>query len=73
MTYCSDDLFNSNFDIIVVPTPIDTKNKPDLSCLFSATEIIARKLKKEDIVVYESTVYPGVTKELCIPLLERVS
>lgn len=73
MTYCSDDLLNSNFYIIVVPTPIDSKNKPDLSCLFSATETIARKLKKEDIVVYESTVYPGVTEELCIPLLERVS
>lgn len=46
MTYCSDDLFNSNFYIIVVPTPIDSKNKPDLSYLFSAPETIARKLKK---------------------------
>lgn len=59
--------------LIFVPTTIDSKNKPDLSYLFSAPETIARKLKKGGIVVYESTVYLGVTEELCIPLLERVS
>lgn len=73
MTYCSDDLLHSNFYIIVVPTPIDSNNKPDLSCLLSATETVAKILKKGDIVVYESTVYPGVTEELCIPILERIS
>lgn len=54
MTYFSDDLLNSNFYIIVVPTPIDSKNKPDLSCLFSATETIARKLKKGNTLLITS-------------------
>ena len=54
MTYSSDDLLNSNFYIIVVPTPIDTKNKPDLSCLFSVTETIARKLKKGNTLLITS-------------------
>ncbi|HOK50258.1 MAG TPA: nucleotide sugar dehydrogenase [Bacteroidales bacterium] len=59
--------------IVTVPTPIDEFKKPDLSALFSATHTIARVLKKGDVVIYESTVYPGCTEEECIPILERIS
>lgn len=67
------DLELANFYIVTVPTPIDNANQPDLSCLKQATETIAKYLKPNDIVVYESTVYPGTTEEICIPLLEAVS
>ena len=62
-----------NFYIATVPTPIDAYKRPDLRPLISASEIIGSVLKKGDIVVYESTVYPGATEEQCVPVLERVS
>jgi UDP-N-acetyl-D-galactosamine dehydrogenase len=62
-----------NIFIVTVPTPTDKHNKPDLTPLYKASETVGKVLKKGDIVVYESTVYPGVTEEECIPVLERVS
>ncbi|WLF83700.1 nucleotide sugar dehydrogenase [Moraxella sp. ZY210820] len=62
-----------NFFIVTVPTPIDGVNRPDLTPLKKASETIGKVLKKGDIVVYESTVYPGATEEVCIPVLEKVS
>ena len=59
--------------IVTVPTPINETNRPDLSMIYSASEIVGRQLKKGDIVVYESTVYPGVTENECVPILERLS
>ncbi len=64
---------NCNFFIITVPTPVDESNTPDLTFLESASSTIAKLLKKGDIVIYESTVYPGCTEEVCIPILEKVS
>jgi len=66
-------LRKADFHIIAVPTPIDHFNKPDLSMLLSASEILGRQLKMGDIVVYESTVYPGTTEEECVPVLEQYS
>lgn len=68
-----DDLRHADFHIIAVPTPVDDANRPDLSRLLKASETVGKALKKGDIVVYESTVYPGVTEEECAPALERVS
>jgi len=62
-----------NLFIITVPTPIDEHNRPDLRILLSASETVGRALKSGDVVVYESTVYPGATEEDCVPVLERVS
>ncbi|MBT3463778.1 nucleotide sugar dehydrogenase [archaeon] len=62
-----------NFIVIAVPTPIDKDRDPDLSYVESATEIVAKNMKKDSIIVYESTVYPGVTEEVCIPILENIS
>lgn len=59
--------------IIAVPTPVDACNLPDLTAIENATKIVANVLKKGDYVIYESTVYPGLTEEVCIPLLEKVS
>ncbi|HCW6180188.1 Vi polysaccharide biosynthesis UDP-N-acetylglucosamine C-6 dehydrogenase TviB [Acinetobacter baumannii] len=67
------DLKNSNFFIVTVPTPIDDFKQPDLTPLIKASQSIAKVLKKGDIVVYESTVYPGATEEVCIPELEKHS
>ncbi|RXG16082.1 UDP-N-acetyl-D-galactosamine dehydrogenase [Leeuwenhoekiella aestuarii] len=67
----SDHLAESNVYIITVPTPIDQNNNPDLSPLVSASQLVSKYLKKGDIVIYESTVYPGVTEEICIPILEK--
>lgn len=67
------DLSNSNFYIIAVPTPVNDQKAPDIKALLSATKMVAGVLKERDIVVYESTVYPGMTEEICIPQLERVS
>ena len=64
---------SSNFFVITVPTPIDQKKKPDLKPLISASEIVGSFIKKDDIVVYESTVYPGATEEVCVPILEKTS
>jgi UDP-N-acetyl-D-galactosamine dehydrogenase len=62
-----------NVFIVTVPTPTDKHNRPDLTPLYKASETVGKALKKGDIVVYESTVYPGVTEDECIPVLERVS
>ncbi|WP_340600807.1 Vi polysaccharide biosynthesis UDP-N-acetylglucosamine C-6 dehydrogenase TviB [Acinetobacter sp. HZNU-JH01] len=68
-----DDLKDCNFFIVTVPTPIDDYKQPDLTPLIKASTSIGKVLKKGDIVVYESTVYPGATEEACIPVLEQVS
>ena len=62
-----------NYYIITVPTPVDKNNRPDLTPLYKASETVAKVLKKGDIVIYESTVYPGATEEECIPVLEKTS
>jgi UDP-N-acetyl-D-galactosamine dehydrogenase len=67
------DLKEVSIYIITVPTPVDEVNRPDLSMIFAATEVVGRYLKKGDIVIYESTVYPGVTEDECAPILEKVS
>jgi len=66
-----DDIRDCNFFIVTVPTPIDKNKRPDLTPVVKATQSVAKVLKKGDIVVYESTVYPGVTEEICVPLLEQ--
>ena len=75
LTYSAnlDDLKSCNFFIVTVPTPIDEYKQPDLTPLVKASESIGRVLSQGDVVVYESTVYPGATEEKCIPVLERVS
>ena len=67
------DLRDRNFFIVTVPTPIDTANRPDLGALLMASQMVGALLKKGDIVVYESTVYPGATEDDCVPILERAS
>ncbi len=67
------DLKKCNFYIITVPTPINKDKSPNLSALINASNLVANLLKKGDIVVYESTVYPGCTEEVCVPVLEEVS
>jgi len=67
------DLASAKFFIVAVPTPVDDSKVPDLSYLESASEIVGKVLKKGDLVVYESTVYPGCTEEDCLPVLEKVS
>ena len=62
-----------NFFVVTVPTPVDRHNNPDLTPLYKASETVGKVIKKGDIVVYESTVYPGVTEEECLPVVERVS
>lgn len=64
---------NCNFYIVAVPTPVDNNNRPDLRPLIGASETVGQVISKGDIVVYESTVYPGVTEEECLPVVERVS
>ncbi|MCL9769692.1 nucleotide sugar dehydrogenase [Flavobacterium sp. HXWNR69] len=74
--YCSSDLSDiqeATIYIVTVPTPVDKNNRPDLTPLYKASETVGRVLKKGDIVVYESTVYPGATEEECIPVLEKIS
>ena len=66
-----DDIKDCNFFIVTVPTPIDKNKRPDLTPVIKATQSVAKVLKKGDIVVYESTVYPGVTEEICVPLIEQ--
>ncbi len=63
----------SNFYIVTVPTPVDKSNRPDLTPLYKASETVGKVLKNDDIVVYESTVFPGATEDECIPILEKVS
>ena len=68
-----DDLASANYYIVTVPTPTDKNNRPVLTPLIKASETIGRLLKPGDIVIYESTVYPGATEEDCVPVLERIS
>ena len=68
-----DELSECNFFIVTVPTPVDSSNTPDLTPLKSASQLIAKVLSIDNFVVYESTVYPGVTEEICIPILESLS
>ena len=67
------DLARASFFIVAVPTPIDASNRPDLRPIVSASECVGRVMKPGSVVVYESTVYPGLTEEICGPVLERVS
>ncbi len=74
--FCSsnlEDIKDCNYYVITVPTPVDKNNRPDLTPLYKSSETVAKVLKKGDIVIYESTVYPGVTEEECIPVLEKFS
>lgn len=74
--YCSsvlNDIRDCNYYIVTVPTPVDKNNRPDLTPLYKASETVGKVLKKGDVVVYESTVYPGVTEEECVPVLEKIS
>jgi UDP-N-acetyl-D-galactosamine dehydrogenase len=74
--YCSaalSDIADCTYYIITVPTPVDKNNRPDLSPLYKSSETVGKVLKKGDIVIYESTVYPGVTEEECVPVLEKIS
>lgn len=67
------DISDCNFYVVAVPTPVDINNRPDLTPLKGASETVGKVIKRGDIVVYESTVYPGVTEEECLPVVERVS
>lgn len=74
--YCTtslNDIEQCNYYIITVPTPVDKNNRPDLTPLYKSSESVAKVLKKGDVVIYESTVYPGVTEEQCVPVLEKFS
>ena len=68
-----DDIKECNIYIVTVPTPIDNHNKPDLTALKKSSETVGSVLKKDNIVIYESTVYPGATEEFCVPILEKQS
>ena len=68
-----DDIKECNFYVVAVPTPVDENNRPDLTPLWKASETVGKVISKGDIVVYESTVYPGVTEEECLPVVENVS
>jgi len=68
-----DEIRDCNFYVVAVPTPVDKNNNPDLSPLYGASETVGKVISKGDIVVYESTVYPGVTEDECIPVIEKVS
>lgn len=67
------DIKKCNFYVVAVPTPVDENNRPDLKPLWNASETVGKVISKGDIVVYESTVYPGVTEEECLPIVEKVS
>ena len=68
-----DDIRQCNYYIVTVPTPIDRYKRPDLTPVVKATETISKVIKKDDIIIYESTVYPGCTEEVCVPILEKGS
>lgn len=72
-SYNTNDLKDCNYYIVTVPTPIDKNNRPDLTPLFKSSETVGKVLKKGDIVIYESTVYPGATEDECVPILEKIS
>ncbi|WP_343588633.1 nucleotide sugar dehydrogenase [Flavobacterium sp.] len=74
--YCTtsiNDIKECNYYIVTVPTPVDKNNRPDLTPLYKSSETVGKVLKKGDVVIYESTVYPGVTEEQCVPVLEKAS
>jgi len=74
--YCTcqiDDLRECNVFVVTVPTPVDENNRPDLTALQKASETIGKVISKGNVVIYESTVYPGVTEEVCVPIVEKVS
>ena len=74
--YCTnliEDIQDCNYYIVTVPTPVDKNNRPDLTPLYKSSETVGKVLKKGDIVIYESTVYPGVTEDECVPVLEKIS
>ncbi|GAA3641635.1 nucleotide sugar dehydrogenase [Flavivirga jejuensis] len=74
--FCSsnlEDIKDCNYYVVTVPTPIDKNNRPDLTPLYKSSETVAKVLKRGDIVIYESTVYPGVTEDECVPVLEKIS
>ena len=73
VTYGLEEIADCNHYVITVPTPIDKNNRPDLTPLYKSSETVAKVLKKGDIVIYESTVYPGVTEDECVPVLEKHS
>ena len=73
LTTDTNDIKDENFYIVTVPTPIDKNKKPDLTPLYKASETVGKVLRKGDIVVFESTVYPGATEEECVPILEKFS
>ena len=68
-----DDIRDCNFYVVAVPTPVDENNNPDLTPLYGASTTVGKVISKGDVVVYESTVYPGVTEDECIPVVEKVS
>ena len=68
-----DDIRNCNFYVVAVPTPVDENNNPDLTPLYGASTTVGKVIGKDDVVVYESTVYPGVTEDECIPVVEKLS
>lgn len=72
-TSAIEDIRDCNFYVVAVPTPVDENNNPDLTPLYKASETVGRVIAEGDIVVYESTVYPGVTEDECIPVVERIS
>ena len=72
-TSAPDDIRQANIYIVTVPTPIDKHKRPDLTPLIKASETVGKLLEKDDIVIYESTVYPGATEEVCVPILEKES
>ena len=66
-----EDIESCNIYIVTVPTPIDESHRPDLTPLTSSSEIVGKVIKRDDVVIYESTVYPGVTEDVCIPVIEK--
>lgn len=73
LTFSKAEIADSNIYIVTVPTPVDKNNHPDFSPLKSSSKMIASLLKKGDLIIYESTVYPGATEEICVPILQSVS
>jgi UDP-N-acetyl-D-glucosamine/UDP-N-acetyl-D-galactosamine dehydrogenase len=72
-TSAIEDLKKASFHIVAVPTPIDKNNLPDLTCIISASETAGKAIKKGDYIVFESTVFPGATEEVCVPIIEKIS
>ena len=68
-----DDIRDCNFYVVAVPTPVDENNTPDLTPLYGASTTVGKVISKGDVVVYESTVYPGVTEDECLPVVEKIS